>query len=110
VDPRWPALHLLVHPATAPLAVDDADAFADGVENQVGLLGDQGAFEGEKIAGIGEDGVEVVVAQGLDGLVNGGDLDDVGLAPERIDNGFVGSRLPREHQDFVARIVQTQTA
>ena len=77
VHPRWPGLHLLVHPVTAALAVDDADAFADRVEDQVGLLGDEGTFEGKEIGGVGEDGVEMVVAEGLDRLVDAGGFDDV---------------------------------
>ena len=50
VHARRPGLHLLVHPVTAALAVDDADAFADRVEDQIGLLGDERAFSGRKSA------------------------------------------------------------
>jgi hypothetical protein len=63
VYPRRPGLHLLVHPVTAALAVDDADAFADRVEDQVGLLRDQGALERQEIARIGEDGGEMLGPQ-----------------------------------------------
>ena len=49
VDPRGPGLHLLVHPVTAGLIIDDADALADGVEDQVGLLGNKSALERQEV-------------------------------------------------------------
>ena len=52
MHPRRPGLHLFVHPVTAALAVDDANAFADCVENQVRLLGDQRALQRQKIGGV----------------------------------------------------------
>src|SRR5436305_10577275 len=66
VYPRRPSLHLLVHPVTAAFAIDDADAFADGVEDQVGLLGDESAFERQEVGGVGKDRGVMIVSQRLD--------------------------------------------
>ena len=77
-----PRLHLLVHPVAAGVAVDDADAFADRVEDELGLLGDECPFEGEEVAGVGEDGVELVVAEGFDRVVDAGGFDNVGVGLE----------------------------
>ena len=74
-----PRLHLLVHPVTAGVPVDDADAFADRVQDELGLLGNKGPFEGEEVAGVGEDGVELVVAEGLNRVVDAGAFDNVGV-------------------------------
>ena len=70
VHPRRPRLHLLVHPVAAALAVDDADAFADRVEDQVGLLADERTFEREEVGRVGEDRIEVVVPEGFDRLID----------------------------------------
>ena len=85
-----PRLHFFVHPVTAGFAVDDADAFADRVEDELGLLGDQGPFEGEKIAGVGEDGVELIVAEGFDGAVDVGGFDDVAVGFEGFEKVTIG--------------------
>ena len=106
VHPRRPGLHLLVHPVTAALAVDDADAFADRVEDQVGLLGDQGTFERKEVGGVGEDGGELIVAEGFDRFVDRGHLDDVAADSKCIDGGGVGLGLAGQHQDFIALLVQ----
>jgi hypothetical protein len=108
VHVRGPRRHPLVHPITAALAVDDADPFADRVEDEVSLLGDEGALEGEEVAGVGEDGVEVLVAEGLDRLVDGGDLDDVVPVAERVNRRGVALRMTRQHQDPVASGFQAE--
>ncbi len=90
VDVTGPRLHLFVHPVTAGFTVDDAYAFADRVEDELGLLGDQGAFEGKEVAGIGEDGVELIVAEGFDGAVDVGGFDDVAVGFEGFEKGTIG--------------------
>ncbi len=77
VNPRGPGLHLFVHPVGAAFAIDDADAFADGVEDEIGLLADEGAFEGEEIGGFGKDGGELIGLDQFDGFVDGVDLLDI---------------------------------
>jgi hypothetical protein len=95
-----PRLHLLVHPVTAGVAVDDADPLPDRVKYKLGLLGDQGPFEGEEVAGIGEDRVELVVAEGFDRLVDARAFDNVAVRLQRFEEAGVGSRMPRQNQDF----------
>jgi len=102
VDVRRPRRHPLVHPVTAALPVDDAHALADRVEDQVGLLADEGALEGEEVAGVGKDGVEVLVTEGLDRLVDGGDLYDVVTVAERVNRRGAALRVTRQHQNPVA--------
>ena len=88
VYPRRPRLHLFIHPVTAGLAVDDADAFADRIEHKVGLLGNKGTFERKEISRIGKDGGEVLLAEQFDGLVNGGDF-------HHLAGACAGTQLPR---------------
>ena len=108
---RRPGLHLLVHPVTAALAVDDADAFADRVEDQVRLLGDRVRVRAGGNRRVGEDGVEVVVAQRLDRLVDRSRSrrrhNDCG---EILHGGRVDRRLTRKDQNFRTRIVQARAA
>ena len=92
-----PRLHLLVHPVTAGVPVDDADALADRVQDELGLLGDKGSFEGEEIAGVGEDRVELVVAEGFDRLVDARALDDVAMGFQCVEKAGVGSGMPRQN-------------
>src|SRR6476619_6954842 len=82
VYPRRPGLHLLVHPVTAGFIVDDTYPFADRVQDQVGLLGNQCSLEREEIGGVGEDRGEMVFAKDVDGLVNGGNLHDITGTPQ----------------------------
>jgi hypothetical protein len=95
-----PLLHLLVHPVTAGVPVDDADAFADRVQDELGLLGNKRPFEGEEVAGVGEDGVELVVPEGFDRVVDARAFDNVSVRFKRIEKPGVGSRMPRQNQDF----------
>ena len=79
MHPRRPRLHLLVHPVAAALAIDDANPFADRVENQIGLLGNQGPLEGKEIGRVGKDGGKLIVTKGVDRFVNRGDLDHIAV-------------------------------
>ena len=85
-----PLLHLFIHPVTACVAVYDANAFADRVQDELGLLGDQGTFEGEEITGVGEDGIELFVAENFDGPVNAGRFDHVAMGSKGVEKGGVG--------------------
>ncbi len=53
---------VLVESLVAPdhFAIDPSqtDRLAQGIEEDIGLLGDELAFEGKEIAGIGKDGLE----------------------------------------------------
>ncbi|CAA9433050.1 MAG: hypothetical protein AVDCRST_MAG64-3619, partial [uncultured Phycisphaerae bacterium] len=82
VHPRGPGGHLLVHPVAAALAVDDADALADRVEDQARLLADERALEGEEVGGVGEDRAELVAADRVDRLVDRVHLDEVAVPAE----------------------------
>ena len=95
-----PRLHLLVHPVTAGVPVDDADAFADRVQDELGLLGDERTLEGKEVAGVGEDGVELVVAEGFDRVVDAGAFDNVRVGLQGFEKVGVGSRMPGQNQDF----------
>src|SRR5688500_1543518 len=108
--PRRPGLHLLIHPVTAPLAVDDADAFADGVEDEVRLLGDQRPLKGKKISRVGKNSGKVVSAEGLDGLVNRGHLHHLAVAAKCFDEWPVRTGHAGEHEDFVSRLLQNSPA
>ncbi len=105
VNAGGPGLHLFIHPATAPLAVNDANAFADGVEDQVGLLGNHRAFQRQEIGGVGKDGAELVAAEGLDGLVDGGDFAHVAEAAKCVDNRGVGLGLTGKNENFFTTVI-----
>ena len=62
----------------------------------------QGAFEGKEIGGIGEDGGEMIVAEGFDRLVDGGDLHDVAAGPQGVDRGNIGLGLTGQNENFIA--------
>jgi hypothetical protein len=85
-----PLLHLLVHPVTAGVAIDDADAFADRIQDKLGLLGDERAFEGEEVAGVGEDGIELFVAEDFDGPVDAGRFDHIAIGSQGVEKGSIG--------------------
>src|SRR6185437_16042856 len=106
VNPRGPGLHLLVHPVTAGLVIDNADAFADGVENQVGLLGNKSALERKEVGRVGKDRTELIVTKSLDGLIDRGNLHDFAGDSKRIDRLRVSRRSVGQDQNFVAFTVQ----
>jgi hypothetical protein len=110
VDVAGPRLHLLVHPITAGVAVDDADALADRVEHELGLLGDQRPLEGEEVAGVGENGVEFVVSEGFERLVDGGNLCHLAAGPKGLEEAGVRGRLTGEDQYFGALTFQAVAA
>ena len=71
-------------------------------------MADERAFEGKEVGGVGKDGVELIGAEGFDRLVNRADLDDVATVAKRVDNRTIGSRLPGEDENFVARALQRE--
>jgi hypothetical protein len=79
VNMPGPGGHLLVHPVTAGIAIDNADAFADGIKHKLRLLRHQRAFERQEIAGIGEDGIELPVTERFHPLFDAGAFDDVAM-------------------------------
>jgi len=52
------ALHFFIFPEDFSLFSDETDSLTDGIEDGDGLVGDGGAFEGEEIGGLREDGVK----------------------------------------------------
>ena len=89
------------------LAIDNADAFADGVENQAGLLGNQRPFQRKKIGRVGKDGPEMIVTKSLNGLINGGNLHDLAGGSKSLHRGGIARLcLAGEDQDFILLTIQ----
>lgn len=92
--------HLLIGPEKGAIGSDNADSFADGVENGAGLLIDGGALEGQEIGGFGDDGAEIVVLELFESFVDVVDSDDLGVSSKMLQE-FIGlGALSMEDQDF----------
>jgi hypothetical protein len=105
VYPCRPKLHLLIHPITAALAVDDADTFADGVQDEVRLLGDQRALERKEIGRVGKDRRVMIVPQRFDRLVNAAGFDNVKLLTKGGNHSGINRLLSGEDEDFGMRFL-----
>ncbi len=103
---RRPRLHLLVHPVTARLRIDDANAFADRIENKARLLGNKGTLERKEISRIGKDGAEVLFAEQFDRLIDGGDFHYIAGGAQALNCRGVRRRLIGQNQNFSAFTVQ----
>jgi hypothetical protein len=90
VGTRRPSRHLPVHPGTPALTIDDTHALANGVENQIGLLGNQGPFKRKKVAGFRKNTVKMFATQVLYGLFQSRDLNHISAAFERGDQWTLG--------------------
>ena len=97
-----PGLHLLVHPVTAGVAIDDADAFADGVENELGLLGYKRALEWEKIRCIGENRIELISAEEIDGVIDVVGLHDIRMIAEGLGDAIGEGGSSGKEENFGA--------
>jgi len=91
---------LSIGPEDSAVGRDDADAFADRVENGAGLLIDGGSFEGQKIGGFREDGAKIVLFELLKSFIDVIDGHDLGELSEVLEQIMGPGVLSVEDQDF----------
>src|ERR1035437_810651 len=94
-----PLLHAAIVPENLALFIGDADAFADGLEDETGLLRGQGAFGGEESGRIGKDGIDGPGAKFSKGVLDGIHEDDIMLGFQQIDERTVAGVGPGQHQE-----------